>query len=89
MCCNNTLTHVCRIGLESLPYSKQCIIISTRLSTHPKKKKKEESRKQLQRIVTISKMIVVLYPPPVMNYGEAWVPSGWTIILRETTFLKF
>lgn len=24
-----------------------------------------------------------------MAYGEAWVPSGWAINLRGTTFLKF
>jgi len=32
----NTLTHVCRIGLESLPYPKQCIIVSTHLSSKEK-----------------------------------------------------
>jgi hypothetical protein len=40
MCCNNTLTHVRRIGLVSLPYPKHCIIVSTRLSTIEKSRKK-------------------------------------------------
>jgi hypothetical protein len=42
MCCNNTLTHVCRIGLESPPYPKQCIIVSTRLSSKEKKRKSKK-----------------------------------------------
>jgi hypothetical protein len=38
---SNTLTHVCRIGLVALPYPKQCIIVSTRLSANKKLKNKK------------------------------------------------